>query len=190
MRQTLTKKLQRVFWVYLTKNFIITSLTDFKPSEPVTRCVFVPITSDNYFRVHDFREKNRVSEYRDKLAHKELGFFAECEGKMVASIWATINQEQTPAVVRTYMRLMPKEALIHDIVTGKNFRGMGVGPFMVGRIAAILLNDYGVNKIIIDVNPRNRSSLRMMDKVGLKMKQQMLYISAFGRLVVQKALRP
>lgn len=187
-RHELTKKLQRVFWVYLTKNFVITRIDDFTPREPAKKCSFVRITLDNYFRVSEFREKDRVSEYQEKVARKEIGFFVECEGTMVASIWATVNEKQAPTVVRTHMRLMPNEALIHDIVTGENSRGMGVGPFMVSRIASILLNDYRVSRIIIDVNSRNQASLRMMDKVGLKAKEQMLYVSALGRLVLQKAI--
>jgi RimJ/RimL family protein N-acetyltransferase len=107
---------------------------------------------------------------------------------MVGSIWATVNHTQVPRVVRTYMRLMPGEALIHDIVTGESFRGMGVGPFMVSRFASVLLNDYRVSQIIIDVNSRNGASLHMMDKAGLQVKEQMLYISAFGKLVLQKAV--
>jgi glycosyltransferase involved in cell wall biosynthesis len=188
LRHKVTRKLQRVFWVYLTKNFIIRTLADVRASAPAKPCSLIPITLENYFRVRDFRDENRVTEYREKLAHKEVGFFAECAGKMVGSIWATVNETPRPAVVRAYMRLMPREALIHDIVTGENFRGMGVGPFMVGRIAAILLNEYRVSRIIIDVNSRNVPSLRMMEKAGLKVKEQMLYISAFGRLVLQRAV--
>jgi len=188
IRQILTRKLQRIFWVYLTKNFIITSAVDVQSSEPATKCSFVPITLDNYFRVGDFREKGRIAEYQDKLVHRELGFFAECEGKMIASIWATVNDTNAPTVVRAHMRLAPNEALVHDIVTGENSRGMGVGPFMVGRLATTLLNDYQVDRIIIDVNFNNNASLRMMDKVGLRAKEQMLYVSVFGKLVLQKAI--
>jgi len=173
----------------LTNNFIITSISDFKMVEPALKCVFVPITSLNYSRVREFRHDNRIAEYREKLAHHEIGYFAESNGTMVGSIWATINNAQLPAIVRTYMRLMPSEALIHDIVTGDRFRGMGIGPFMVGRLASLLLTEYRLLRIIIDVNVRNRPSLRMMDKAGLQLSQQTLYISAFGNLVLQKVLK-
>ena len=189
MRHTLTRRLQRLFWIYLTNNFIITSISDFKMVEPALKCVFVPITSLNYSRVREFRHDNRIAEYREKLAHHEIGYFAESNGTMVGSIWATINNAQLPAIVRTYMRLMPSEALIHDIVTGDRFRGMGIGPFMVGRLASLLLTEYRLLRIIIDVNVRNRPSLRMMDKAGLQLSQQTLYISAFGNLVLQKVLK-
>ena len=189
VRQTLTKKLQKLFWIYLTNNFIITTASDFIMTEPAIKCGFTPVTSTNYFRVRDFRDESRIREYREKLAGKEKGFFAECDGRMVGSLWATINSAPVPTVVRTYMRLMPNEALIHDIVTGREFRGLGVGPFMVGRIASILLNEHGVSRIVIDVNVRNSPSLRMMDKAGLQMRQQVLYVSAFGKLILQKSLR-
>jgi len=189
LRQILTKKLQKVFWVYLTNNFIVGEMSDVKMVEPVVDCAFVPITADNYFRVRDFREEGRISEYRDKLAHKERGFFAESDGKIVGSIWATINYARVPTVARTHVKLMPNEALIHDIVTGEKFRGMGVGPFMVGRIASTLLNEFGVSRIIIDVNVKNSSSMRMMNKAGVQVGLRVLSISAFGKLAFEKVLK-
>ena len=189
LRQALTKKLQKLFWVYHTNNFIITRMSDCNMVSPATACEFTPITSDNCVRARDFRDDNRVSEYRGKLARGEIGYFAELAGTMAGSIWATINKEQIPTVVRTYMRLAPNEALIHDIVTGEKFRGKGVAPFMVGCISSTLLNDYRVSKIIIDVNVTNKPSLRMMDKAHVPMKQEVLYISALGSLIFQKVLK-
>jgi hypothetical protein len=188
-RTAIKKSLQKTFWVYLTKNFFVTSPDDFTKVEPILGCKCLPITMENYHRVRDFRDESRVSEYRAKLVHREIGFFAEFDGKMVGSIWATVNDAGVPAVVRTYMRLMPNEALVHDIVTGEEFRGMGMGPFMLGNICAVLLGEFAVNKIVIDVNVRNRRSLRMMDKAGLQAHQKMLSVSAFGKLVLQKLLR-
>jgi RimJ/RimL family protein N-acetyltransferase len=189
LRSTLTKKIQKVFWIYLTNNFIVTSMNDFKTIEPSMKCSFLQITLNNCFRVQDFRDASRVSEYQDKLARKEIGFFAAIDGKMVGSIWATINTTQRPIIARMYMKLMPNEGLIHDIVTGDKFRGMGVGPFMVGRISSILLNDYKIDKIIIDVNSRNTSSLRMMNKAGVRMKEKVLYVSLFGGRLFEKVLK-
>ncbi len=178
-----------MFWVYLTDNFIITNIDDFKMTEPAIKCEFLPITLGNHFRVRDFREESRVSEYRGKLNHKEIGFFAEFDGKMVGSIWATVNNIPVPAVVRSYMKLMPNEALVHDIVTSDKFRRMGVGSFMLSRICSFLLGELGVSKIVIDVNVRNYRSLRMMDRAGLEINQKVLSISVFGKLVSQKLLR-
>jgi RimJ/RimL family protein N-acetyltransferase len=189
IRQALTKQLQRLFWIYLTKNFVINSIEEVQRSEPTIECSFVPITFDNYVCVSDFRQRNRIVEYHDKLAHGELGYFTEYKGKMIASIWATINTANKPRVVRGHMRIAPNEALVHDIVTGEHFRGMGVGPFMVYGIATALLNDHGVDRIIIDVNSRNIASLRMMDKVGLKVREETLSISILGRWVFQKAIQ-
>ena len=189
LRQILTKRVQSVGWVYLTNNFIIASAIDFRITQPEIPCIFVPISQDNAIRVLEFREESRVSEYKSKLARHEIGYFAECNGKMVGSIWATVNNARVPVVVRAYMRLLPGEALVHDIVASVKSRGSGIGPFLVSRMASMLLNDYRTNKIVIDVNFRNRPSLRMMDKVGLHAKQQVLYISAFGRLLFEKVLR-
>ena len=189
LKNKLTKKLQKVFWIYLTHNFVIKGMNDFKMFEPEIKCEFIPMTADNYYRVRDFREENRISEYRDKLAHNEVGFFADYNGEMIGSIWATINKAEVPNVVRTYVKLMPNEGLIHDIVTGEKSRGMGVGPFMVSRIALVLVKEYGLSRIIIDVNIKNHASLRMMEKVGLRIDHKMFYVSAFGKLVLQLMLK-
>jgi hypothetical protein len=189
LRSTITKNLQNVLWIYVTDNFVITRLSDFKMTEAARKCEFIPIALDNYFRVRDFRSEDRVSEYEGKITRKEIGFFAQCDGKMVGSIWATWNRTQAPTVARGHVRLEPNEALIHDIVTGENSRGMGVGPFMVGRIASALLGEYGVSKIIIDVNVKNHSSLRMMQKAGLQTNQRVFSVSAFGTLAYEKVLK-
>jgi len=189
LRRTLIKKLQKVFWIYWTDNFIVVAGSEPKKAEPAIPCSCIPITYDNCWRVADFREKNCISEYQAKLCRKELGFFAESYGKVVGSIWATVNNGSAPTIVRMYMPLMHKEALIHDIVTDPKHRGMGVGPFMVEKLVSDLFAVHGAVRIIVDVNVRNRSSLRMMEKIGLEVKEQMLYISALGRLVLQKTLR-
>lgn len=183
------KKLQGVFWVYLTNNFVITRPDDFRTVEPAVKCEFLPITANNYSRVSEFRTEERLLEYQEKLARREIGFFAECGGKVVGSIWATINNSGAPTVARSYMRLEPSEAMIHDIVTGERYRGMRIGPFMVGRICSVLLNEFAVSKIVIDVNIRNVPSLRMMEKVGLQIDQRMLSVSAFGRLISHRLLK-
>jgi RimJ/RimL family protein N-acetyltransferase len=187
--QAFRRKLQKVFWIYLTNNFFIASMSEVKLTEPAAKSNFMPITLDNYFRVGDFRDQDRIPEYRNKLAHKELGFFAEVDGQIVGSIWATINNLRTPSVARAHIRLMPDEALIHDIVTGEKFKGKGVGPFMVARISSVLLKEYAVSRIIIDVNSRNHASLRMMEKAGLRVRQQALYVSVFEKLTYEKVLK-
>jgi len=163
-------------------------MDDVKALEPTIKCTFVSIALDNYFRVQEFREQRRIAEYHDKIANGEIGSFAEYNEKMVGSIWATINRKGVRSVVRMHMPLMPNEALIHDIVTVGSLRGMGVGPFMVGRMASKLLDEYGVKRIIIDVSCRNRPSLRMMEKVGLQSKERVFSISLFSRLAFQKSL--
>lgn len=189
LMQKLKNKLQKIFWAYVTNNFVISGMNDFKAIEPRIECKFMPITLDNYHRVGEFREKNRISQYKDKVSRDEIGCFAEYNGKMIGSIWATVNGADAPRVVRTYMKLMPGEGLIHDIVTGETYRGMGVGPFMVSRMAPLLLQEYGLRRIIIDVSVRNRSSLRMMAKLGLRFDCRMLYVSALSRSVLQMKLK-
>jgi RimJ/RimL family protein N-acetyltransferase len=107
---------------------------------------------------------------------------------MVGSIWASINRTANPAITRKHIRLLPNEALIHDIVTSEQSKGQGIGPFMVSSIISVLFSEYQVGRIIIDVNRNNRASLRMMEKVGLKAKEQAFYISILGRLAFEKTL--
>lgn len=188
-RHVLTKKIQKVFWIYLTDIFEISRPKDLVTTEPGVWCSFSPVTLANCSRVLEFRDQSRAEEYRDKIAHDEIGFFVESGDRMVGSIWATVNATPKPICVRTYIQLEPNEALIHDIVTADNFRGMGIGPYMVTNISSVLLREHGVSKIIIDVNVRNRPSLRMMSKAGLPVKRRVLHVSALGKLVLRTTIR-
>ena len=192
MRKLLTQerkvRLQRIFWMYLTNNFALSSMQDFKNVEPSLKCTFIPITLDNVHRVGDFREEGRISQYRDKLANKEKGFFAEHNGKMVGSLWATINDTKLPVVARRYMKLGPNEALIHDVVTSEKSRGMRIGPYMMSQMITTLFKEYGVSRIVTEVHFRNRASMRMMDRVGLRMEHKVISVCALGKLVLQISL--
>jgi hypothetical protein len=184
----MTRNIQKFFWIYLTDNFVIRESGALCTPTPKREANFVPITFENCESVKDFREAARVDDYRAKLAKGELGFFAQVDGRMTGSIWATINLSSHRKIVRGYMPLLPKQALVHDIVTGSQFRGMGIGPFMVGRIASFLLSG-GVPETIIDVSVKNQSSLRMMNKAGLTPVERVLYISTFGSLLVHSVLK-
>lgn len=179
---TLVTRLQRVGWIYFANNFYVESASDFSVPTPRQPLQLVQITPENCARVQDFRPAYRRAEYAMKLEKGEVGYFAVMAGTMVGSIWATINRTSAPCVARGYMWLRPGEALIHDVVAGEGFRGMGVGPFMVGSFLVALLDQYMVSKVIIDVSVRNRPSLRMMAKAGLYAKDATLSVSAFGSL--------
>lgn len=188
-RGKISKSVQRIFWIYFTQNFLVTEKSELNLVIPKIPCDLVPITSENCIRVREFREEGRISEYRKKLDRAEIGSFAECQGGMVGSIWATLNLDQRPKIARGYMALMPREALIHDIVTSEKSRGLGIGPFMVGGFVQVLLNEYRPSRIIIDVNVRNTSSLRMMQKVGLSPQERVFSVSACNHLLFHKAVK-
>jgi ribosomal protein S18 acetylase RimI-like enzyme len=188
-KEKLKKKLQKIFWIYPCNIFVINGMKEFEMVEPKIKCGFIPITFNNCHRVVDFREEARISEYRDKLARKEIGYFAEYDGKMLGSIWGTINKKKVSDVVRTYIKLQPNEGLIHDIVTSEKSRGLGVGSFMVSRMTPFLLKEYRLSRIIIDVNIRNQASLRMHKKLGFQIDRKMLYVAAFGKLILQLVLK-
>ena len=189
-KQIFTRRAQRLLWIYLHDNFVIETMGDVRVLEANIKCAFVRIDLNNYYRVQEFRQERRVAEYRQKIGNGELGYFAVCNDTMVGSIWATTNHKRVRSVVRMHMPLMPNEALIHDIVTAGSLRGMGVGPFMVGRMASTLLDEYRIKRIIIDVSCRNRPSLRMMEKIGLQSKERVLSVSLFSKLAFRKALKP
>jgi len=184
----LTRKVQKVFWIYLSDIFFVYPENSLATVRPKVACDFVAITLENCAQVRDFRENERAAEFREKLIRGEKGFFAVNDGKMVGSIWATVNEGSVPLVARGFMRLIPGEALIHDIVTSANHRGFGIGPFMVVQISEILFRHWRIRRIIIDVNVKNISSLRMMNKAGLRAQQKALAISAFEKLVFHKVI--
>ena len=186
IKHSLVTRLQKIGWVYYIDVFVARSIKDIHIVEPQVECGFSRIGMNNYTRVGEFREENRIREYRDKLARGEIGYFAEHQGKIIGSIWATINYKETDSVVRKYMKLQPREGLIHDGVAGELSRGMGVGPFLVSRLAAVLFKEHKLRRVIIDIKANNQASSSMMNKVGLRVDHRRLCISLCGRLVFQK----
>jgi len=182
-------RVQKITWVYICKVFEINHVNEYKMVDSKLRCEIVPITFNNYHLVEDFREKDRINNYKSKLENNELGFFTRHEDKMIGSIWATINRSEEPIVARTFIDLMPNEGLIHDIVVGEKFRGMSVGSYMVGRMAETLFKEYEVRRVIVDVNIKNRPSLRMMKKSGLRIAKIMFFVSVLGKRVSHVALK-
>jgi len=187
--QNVKTKMQKIFWPNLSKIFVIRGLDDFIMVEPKIKCEFIPISLDNYHRVVDFREENRISNYRDKLARNEIGYFAEHNGKMIGSVWATINKTDTPRVVQKFTKIMYNEALVHDNVVSEKFRGMRVGPFMEASMFIVLFSEYGVNRIKADVNVRNHASLQMLDKLNLRVDHRLLCIAVFNKVILELVLR-
>lgn len=188
LNEELKMKLQKIFRIYICKIYIIEGMNEFKMVKPRIKCGFIPITFDNYHRVEEFREKGRISQYRDKLANNEIGYFAEYDGKMIGSIWATINKTEGPYVAKTFFKLMPNEGLLHDNVISEKIRRMRVGAFLESRMTALLFKEYGLSRMITDVNVRNHASLGMLETVGFRIDSTMLFVSAFGKLLLQKVL--
>ncbi len=157
--------------------------------EPGKKCLLFPITQDNCYRVMEFREEKRISEYRKKLASHEMGYFAELEGRMVGSIWFTVNNTNAACIVRTYIKLLKDEALIHDIVVSEKYRGMGIGAFMASNMKTILFKDFGVKQIMTDVNIRNQASARMHEKLGVRWERKEIHISLLGKAVFEFTMK-
>ncbi len=188
LRRVITRQLQRIFWIYLTRNFLATSRSKLNNVSFPAQWKLLPISLENYSRVIEFRDEALVHEYWTKLNKGGIGLFAEVNGLVIGSIWATANLAERPTVVRAYMNLLPGEALVHDIFTGVKHRGIGVGSYMTYGMVGLLLNDKKVSRIIIDVNVNNRPSLRLMKKIGLQCSEKVLYVSCFGRLLFQRSL--
>lgn len=180
---------KKVFWYTMVNVFIVNGISEFKMIEPRIQCEFIPITLDNCHRVTDFREEDRISQYRDKLNQKEIGYFAEHNGKMIGSVWATINKTEVPRVVQTFKKVMYNEGIVHDNIVSEKFRGMLVGPFMETSMFKLLFNEYGLSRIIADVNVKNRASLRMLDRAGLRIDHKMLGVSFFGKPILKLVLK-
>ena len=187
--QNIKTNIQKIFWPSLCNIFIIRGLDDFIMVEPKIKCEFIPITLNNYQRVMDFREENRILDYRNKLARNEIGYFTEHKGKMIGSVWATINKTNIPRIVQTFTKVMYNEGLVHDNVVSEKFRGMRVGPFMEASMFVVLFNEYGINKIKADVNVRNHASLQMLDKLHLRVDHKLLCVAIFGQPILELVLK-
>lgn len=170
---------QSVAWIYLVKNYYVNTGQQLLLSQAVPPCEFLAITSLNAARVTEFREPARVAQYLAKLRRGERGYFAERSGTIVGSIWATVNSGSRARAARGSMRLRPGDALIHDIVTAQAHRGTGIAPFMVSHLVRALFSELGAAKVLIDVNVRNRASLRVMQKLGIQPAETAVTLSLF-----------
>ncbi len=188
IRRQLVKKVQKVFWIYLAEIFVVAPTHELARAFPKVACELIPISDRNCDRVMDFREKDVATEFLQKIRCGQVGLFAVHKGQIVGSIWATINSSTTPKIARGFVRLMPKEALIHDIVTSAKYRGLGIGGFMLTGISRVLFRKHEAVRIIVDVNVRNASSLKMMRNTGVEAKHRCLSISIFQRPVFVKIL--
>jgi hypothetical protein len=187
--EKLKRKLLKRFWFSLGYHYIINGPQDVKMIEPRIKCKFIPITLENYHRVNDFRDKERISEYRNKLNNNEIGYFAEHDGKMIGSIWATINKTNAPFVGKDFTTIMPNEGLLHDNVISEKFRGIGVGGYLESSMPVLLFNKYALNRIVTDIGVNNRASVRMAEKVGLRIDHKVLYVAAFGKMILKLVLK-
>lgn len=177
------KNIMNIFWISLSKKFIIIN-NDFEKIDSLISCEFIPITSENYHLVYDFRENDRIVEYKNKLKNGEIGFFVKHKQKAIGSIWATINNNRISIVVRNIIDLKKNEALIHDVVVSEKFRGNSIGPFMVSEIIIKLFQDYKIDRVIIDANIMNKSSLKMMKKLGLRLESIIFCVSLLNKRIL------
>jgi ribosomal protein S18 acetylase RimI-like enzyme len=182
-------KLQNFFWIYLCYNYIIREPNEFKMVEPKIKCGFIPVTLDNCHRVAEFRKEDRRSQFKDKLAHGEIGFFAKHNGRVIGSMWATINKTNLPIYAQLFRSVGYNEGVVTDGFVDESFRGMRVAAFLVSNIFAILLKDFGLSKVTTDVNVQNKSSIKMLEKIGFRIASKMLYISAFGKPILEIRLK-
>ena len=182
-------KLKKIFWIYVCNVYVFKGMNDFQMVEPRIKCNFIPITLNNCHRVTDFRETGIIIQYRNKLTNNEIGFFAEHNGKMIGSIWATINTTATPRIVEKYFKIMPNEGHFHNIVVSKKFRGMRVGAFMESSMPSLLFAEYGLNRVTTDVDVRNVVSLGMLKQIGAQIDHKLLCVSVFNRPILQLVLR-
>jgi len=189
LRSCFRNIVQNFFWVRICYIHEINGPNDYRIVTPKIKCNFVPITKDNCNRVADFRKNNRTLQYHEKLTNNEIGWFAECEGNMVGSIWTTVNRSKKIADFRKFIKLKPNEALIHDVVVGKKSRGCSVGPFMVSQITKNIFTELKSDKIIVDVSIRNKASIRMMEKSGLRVTKMVLYISLLNKKILGLTLK-
>jgi GNAT superfamily N-acetyltransferase len=200
MKEASNQKLVKAFWFYgklinasqsifcirRTHNFVVHSVDDLKRFDHQLKFRFIPITYDNYHRVGEFRASYRILDYGERLARKEIGYFAEEDGKIIGSIWAILNKAEKPRVLRTFMVLMPNEALVYDAITAVKYRRQGIGLFMAIGIVSELSKKYGVSSITADVLPGNRSSLGMLDKLGVHVDHSVTAVVVFGRVIFRR----
>lgn len=149
----------------------------------------VLVTKENVGEVTSFRDEKMSHSFASYLAKGEIGVYAIIDDAVVGHAWVNVSRFKT-RVVNGYALCGPGDALIHHCNVDPRFRGRGIYPFMLNALVSILKASASANRILVDTNVRNHSSIRGIEKGGFDRLGQGWYLQFAGRTVFKWQVLP
>jgi GNAT superfamily N-acetyltransferase len=114
----------------------------------------------------EFRAGTDVAEVQSQLDAGHWCFVARSQGRMVATSWAATNRAWLDYLSRQ-LRLAPDEVYAYDSFTEPAFRGQNLGPALTAEKLRYF-RAAGYRRMVTDILPENRASLRADAKTGYR----------------------
>lgn len=108
----------------------------------------------------------RQTDIHKRFDHGDRCFAVIDDGKISSYMWVQYGVKHLDELYWV-LNLNPHQAWFYNAVTLKHARGRGYYPNLYFHMAKVL-RLAGFNELLIDVNERNRPSIRGLEKVGFK----------------------
>jgi hypothetical protein len=165
------------------KIYLSDSLDKLIKLKPAYDVVFREIDANNIKDICDFRGDEVYRNFLTYQSRGACGVGAWNESGMVAHAWATAATDM-PCLAEGYMKLSPREALIHDCHVKGICRGKNVYPALLYFLASRLFLEKNIQSLIIDTESNNLPSLKGISKVGFKYYRDGLFVFFRGNLIL------
>lgn len=125
------------------------------------------VNADNVGRIADFRQPEITTKFEQLLAERQVGLYAEVDGRIVGHLWAHICR-QGHCRANGYFDLHSGQALLHNGRVDEPFRGKGIFTAMLVALCWQLFIKINVKLIYVDSAADNAASLAGIAQAGFK----------------------
>jgi RimJ/RimL family protein N-acetyltransferase len=126
-------------------------------------------------KLTDIRFRKEEAERRFKAGH--LCFVAEKNGHVINYVWVSFKPTHVDELERE-IQVSPRSAYRYDGYTVPEYRGLGVLPVVLTRVADYIFKN-GIEEIYDIVVSSNVSSLRAHEKIGSRKMGQITLVKLF-----------
>ena len=164
------------------RNVVFQLLREDRMQEPVRNpalCV-EQVTAENLAAASSFRSQGVVGVFRQFLAEREIGVYANCSGQVVGHAWAAI-WHGAERLVCGYLPVDERTACIHFCSVSPAYRGRKIYQHMLVELVSIVLASTPVRRILISCAFDNLPSSAAIERVGFRRVTMLFVVQWKGR---------
>lgn len=150
-------------WFFQTRNIFIVKLSADTIIEPDSDLKFKELTCHDIDMMLEVMYLSRNG-LEKRFEDKQRCFAIVDMGRIVAYFWAKFTNRSLDDMAFEFA-LRPKQVWFHNAITVKQARGKGYYPNIISYMAKTL-KEEGFDEFFIDVEYRNQSSIRGVEKAG------------------------